>query len=585
MKPHSLTVFVSIIVLFLNLFSASSADAADETDGCAVGTEHQLVVNSLEDLPTGQLRPLVAAHFADPTGLITFDEITAQNFAELPCSERIEIQGPHGALWLRFSLENPNDQPTNWVVAFMENIFDEMVLYEQTATGLVLRAENGRMIPRARRSDLSINTALPVTMVQNHRADYYVRVSGTFAEHVTPVLVSANMFERWEFSFTAVLLIILGPMALLVIFSLILFRNVISVFYKYYTLYISSAFLFIFVTYGWVHWLFDVQIPITITVRLIEFAVGVSVLANIQYCRVMLLGEQNQGRLGFVILTGVALFFCCIALINPWRFAMPNHLMLFISPIVLFCFFLRQVRRVPHAWAVCASLFCLICGLATANYYFLAPPSVPETSSVWEVMFTRFGTFSYGGAVIGESVFMMVAISIMLRGLRSRSQLAFAQLKELRRALVEIESASAQAVETAEARVRLMQEGVGDSDQQHLRPIETRFEEQAKAIIIDHIGVHDFGSKALAKALGMSERTLGRRTSELLEITPAALIRHTRLTLAHDLLLLRQYNTVAEVAFATGFSSVSHFAKLYRTEFMTTPSETLRSRKLKTTAA
>jgi AraC-like DNA-binding protein len=281
----------------------------------------------------------------------------------------------------------------------------------------------------------------------------------------------------------------------------------------------------------------------------------------------------------------MAIFFCCIAVLDPWRFAMPNHLMLFISPIVLLVFFLRHLRRLPHAAAVCASLCCLICGLAISNYNYLSLPAIPQTSSVWEVMQARFGTLSYVAAIIGEALFMMLAISMMLNAMRSRSQMAFEQVKELRHSLIEIEATSAQAIEAAEARVRLMHESLGSDDHDQVRPIEDRFEEQAKSVIVDHIGNCDFGSKALARALGMSERTLGRRTNEILGMTPAALIRHTRLNLARDLLIMRQYHTVAEVAFATGFSSVSHFAKLYRAQFKTTPSETLRSSKLKATAA
>jgi AraC-like DNA-binding protein len=574
-------------VLFLSIAPISTANEAVQSDSCAEISNDQFIINMLADQPAGQLRPLSVAHFADPSGLITADQITAQSFVEHPCTGRFAIQGPHGALWFRFSIENPHDRHMDWVVAFMESVFDDMALYQQIDAGLVLRAQNGRMVSLAERSDVSVKTALPITLTPGETADVYIRISGVFAKFVTPVIVSANMFDRWMTSFGAVLLIILGPMALLAVASLILFRNVIAQFYKYYTLYMLSSFLFIFVVYGWIHRVFDIQFPVTWTVPLIELTIGVCIIANIQYCRVMLSGgrSRRRERLGYVVLTGIAIFFCCIAMLNPWRFAMPNHLMQFISPIVLLVLFSRHLRRLPQAVAVCASLVCLICGLAVSNYYFLSPPQVPVTSSVWEVMFTRFGTFSYGAAIIGEALFMMLAISTMLNRMRFRSQIAFEQVKELRHSLVETESASAQAIEVAQARIKLMQDSLGGDAHEHLSPVEDRFEDQARTIIIDNLGTEEFGSRALAKAMGMSERTLGRRTNEMLGITPAALIRQTRLNLARDLLLLRQYSTVAEVAFATSFSSVSHFAKLYRAEFNTTPSDTLRSSRLKATAA
>lgn len=53
--------------------------------------------------------------------------------------------------------------------------------------------------------------------------------------------------------------------------------------------------------------------------------------------------------------------------------------------------------------------------------------------------------------------------------------------------------------------------------------------------------------------------------------------RQTRLNLARDLVLLRQYESVADVAYAAGFYSMSHFAKLCRAGFRENPGETFKS--------
>ncbi len=541
--------------------------------------------NTLEELPNGQLRPLVTAHFADPSGTVTADEIRAQMFVDRPCMGRFAIKGPDGALWLRFSLDNPHEGQVDWVLAFMETIFDEMALYEQTEAGLVLRAQNGRTLPISEQSNVSVKSGLPVALAAGEKKDFYLRVSGTFAKRATPVLVSADMFDRWTTSFETLLLVLLGLMAMLVFLSLILFRNVLAQFYKYYTLYMVSAFLFIFVVYGWLHRFFDVQLPVTVTIPIIELVTGISVIANIQYCRVMLSPGKRQRaqETGFIALTCIAVLLCGLAVLSPWRFAMPNHLMLFVSPIVLLVFALRRMGSLPQVPAVCASLLCLICGLAISNYYFLSPPPIPETSSVRQVMLTRAGTFTYAFAIIGEAIFMMLAISTMLHTMRTRSQQAIEEVKQLRRTYAAAQEQNAQARETADAKIRYIEDALEDGVREQYLPFEDRFEQRARKTILDNAGNNLFGAKALASDLGVSERTLGRKMKQALDMSPALFIRQTRLNLARDLILLRHYESVAEVAYATGFSSISHFAKLYRAEFHETPSETFKSiRQIKT---
>lgn len=546
---------------------------------CAAAGADHLNVNTLDDLPNGQLRPLATAHFSDPSGTVATDQIAAEDFVDTPCTGRFAIQGPQGALWLRFSVVNPHEESVDWVLAFMETIFDEMALYEKTGSGLVLRAQNGRALPISEQSIVSVKSGLPVTLAAGEKKDLYLRVAGTFAKRATPVLVSADMFDRWTTSFETVVIVLLGLMAMLAVLSPILFRHVLAQFYKYYTLYMVSAFLFIFVTYGWLHRLFDIRWPVTVTVPIIELVTGMSVIANIQYCRVMLShGKRLRGQeIGFVVLTCIAIVLCGIAVANPWRFAMPNHLMLFVSPLVLLVFAIRRLGGQPQVPAVCASLLCLICGLAIANYFFLSPPPIPETSSVWDVMLTRAGTFTYAFAIIGEAIFMMLAISTMLRAMRTRSQQAIEEVKQLRHTLAVTKEQSAQAKEAADAQIRFIEDVVEDgAHDQHL-PFEERFEQRARKIILDNADNNPFGAKALASDLGMSERTLGRKMKEALDMTPAAFIRQTRLNLARDLIVLRHHESVAEVAYTVGFSSMSHFAKLYRAEFNEKPSETIKS--------
>ncbi len=575
-----------VLVLVVFGFGSAPAVAADPDEGLlacrTAAAAGDVIHNTLENLPGGQLRPLMVEHYADLSGSMTSDEIEAQSFVHTPCAGRYPIERPRGALWLRFSVSNPNDHQVEWMVAFMETMFDEMALYEQTEAGLVLRAQNGRTLPVAQQSTVSVRTALPVILAPGESRDLYVRVAGTFTRHVTPVLVSAPMFDRWSMSFETVLIVLLGLMALLAALSLILFRNVTAHFYKYYTLYLVSAFLFIFIVYGWMHRLFDVQLPVTIVVPMIQLVTGISIIANIQYCRVLLAGGKRPPgqKLGFLVLTGVAVILCIVAVIRPWQLSVPNNLMLFVSPVILLAFAGRRLRSgLPQVLPLCGSLICLIVGLAISNYFFLSPPHIAVSSSVTEVMLWRAGTFSYALAIIGEAIFMMLAISTMLRGIRSRSQSAFDEIEALRRSLAATQRKSAKTVEIAEARARFVEDALEASAREQVLHFEDRLEEQARKIITKNVGTEGFGAQALASELGVSERTLSRRMKDALDTTPASFIRQTRLDLARDLILLRHYSSVAEVAHATGFSSVSHFAKLYSAKYQETPRTTLKSTK------
>lgn len=106
-----------------------------------------------------------------------------------------------------------------------------------------------------------------------------------------------------------------------------------------------------------------------------------------------------------------------------------------------------------------------------------------------------------------------------------------------------------------------------------LAPAEKRFAERAVSSVLEHVSEDGFRASELASAIGVSEKTLWRRLRQTHGLPPAAFIRSIRLNYAHELILLRQFTTVAQIAHASGFSSTSHFSKLYRQEFDQTPSE------------
>jgi DNA-binding response OmpR family regulator len=113
------------------------------------------------------------------------------------------------------------------------------------------------------------------------------------------------------------------------------------------------------------------------------------------------------------------------------------------------------------------------------------------------------------------------------------------------------------------------------------RPIETlslddQFLQKAIGIVEDNISNPSFSVDAFAKEAAMSSAQLYRKVTALTEFTPNDLIRHMRLQRAADLLRRRAGN-VADVAYQSGFTSLSYFSKCFREKFGIVPSEYMKS--------
>jgi AraC-like DNA-binding protein len=73
----------------------------------------------------------------------------------------------------------------------------------------------------------------------------------------------------------------------------------------------------------------------------------------------------------------------------------------------------------------------------------------------------------------------------------------------------------------------------------------------------------------------MSERQLQRKLKALMNYTPREYLRHYRLQ--EGAKLLQAGASVADAAYSVGFLSLSYFAKCFKAQFGTTPSDVLDS--------
>lgn len=103
-------------------------------------------------------------------------------------------------------------------------------------------------------------------------------------------------------------------------------------------------------------------------------------------------------------------------------------------------------------------------------------------------------------------------------------------------------------------------------------PIDKDFLDRTIQIITDNIDSTIFGSNVLAEKLHVSNSSLYRKVKEMTGLSPVEFIRNIRLK--HASHLLKESNlSVAEVAYASGFSNPKYFSTCFREEFNLTPRE------------
>ncbi len=97
------------------------------------------------------------------------------------------------------------------------------------------------------------------------------------------------------------------------------------------------------------------------------------------------------------------------------------------------------------------------------------------------------------------------------------------------------------------------------------------FLRRVDAVVQGRLSDESFGVDALASELTLSRSTLHRRFREETDTTPAAFLRQARLSRA-ERMLSSGAGTVADVAYAVGFKSVSHFSQTFKGVYGITPS-------------
>ncbi len=102
--------------------------------------------------------------------------------------------------------------------------------------------------------------------------------------------------------------------------------------------------------------------------------------------------------------------------------------------------------------------------------------------------------------------------------------------------------------------------------------LDEKFIQKMRSLIEQNIGNSDYGVEQLGDDIGMSRAQLYRKCKALTNYSPVELIRNTRLKRAQQL-LAQGDETIAQVAYAVGFTAPSYFTKCYKEYFGENPNE------------
>lgn len=93
--------------------------------------------------------------------------------------------------------------------------------------------------------------------------------------------------------------------------------------------------------------------------------------------------------------------------------------------------------------------------------------------------------------------------------------------------------------------------------------------------IEENITVHEITVEQLSAEVNMSRRQLYRKLKSATGYTPAEFVREIKLNKARHILERKQKQTIAEVAYAVGFSTPSYFSRLFNVRFGRNPGDYL----------
>lgn len=119
--------------------------------------------------------------------------------------------------------------------------------------------------------------------------------------------------------------------------------------------------------------------------------------------------------------------------------------------------------------------------------------------------------------------------------------------------------------------------GIADeTDDNQLSEADSEFLRRAIELVERNVSTNGYSVEQLSTDLCMERSGLYKKMTAIMEKTPSAFIRSIRMQKAAGLLKTGKY-TVSDVALRTGFSSTSHFCRVFQSEYGCTPGEYIKT--------
>lgn len=111
-----------------------------------------------------------------------------------------------------------------------------------------------------------------------------------------------------------------------------------------------------------------------------------------------------------------------------------------------------------------------------------------------------------------------------------------------------------------------------------LNPQNQAFVDKLKQLCVEHGHNSQFGIDELEQMISMSKRQLQRKVKALLDTTPLALLKDTRLELARQ--AIERGEQITQAGYAYGFNSYDHFARAFKEKYQLSPRHYLEQKQM-----
>ncbi len=174
-----------------------------------------------------------------------------------------------------------------------------------------------------------------------------------------------------------------------------------------------------------------------------------------------------------------------------------------------------------------------------------------------------------------ETAWFRLIIGLLLIGLVAIALFTRSYIRKIKRSQKETLAAYLALMEKVPAEKMTVKKGetTGDtSSLNRLSPQDKAFMDRLLKFVEEHIGDSDVSNDLMAQAAAVSKSGLNRKLKSIVGLTPADFLREARIKRACQM-LQSTAKSVAEVAFACGFTDAKYFSKVFRHSVGESPSQ------------